>query len=361
MEEFLKQLNLQFIDGYRYRRRLSGGEMAAVAVYTRTPDATSLKDPAPNQIVVKFLIAPRWDRELETFRREAETLMMLRKHEFSQTIVKGLTTVRESKEYPVYYFFLEYVEGMTLRTMFEQDPPPWDYRKALDYLRKIATALLPATAAAEVHRDLHAGNIMIVPPGPVPPGGLFEADPGVRILDFGTSRNWLSGLREHWQEDRFRHCGAVSAWSPEFIEDPSQVDCKHDIWALGNLFLRMLTGEHAFQADNFKNYHHIVTTGQYNQDSIAELPQEVQRLIAGMFAVSPRARLSLGGVRKIADDILEHNLGKWLEERPALQELYFMVEGDIWTCPLCNATGNPGAGSRCRSCRRYVDEFKSPF
>lgn len=360
MEEFFKQLQLQDLDGYRYHGPLSNDQMAAVAVYRRTEGPTSIRGLAPDKVVAKFLIAPRWERDLEAFRREAETLMVLRKQGYAHTIVKALTTVRSSESYPVHYFFMEYVEGVTLRSLFEKDGLPWAPALALDHLRRITLALLPAAGSAEVHRDLHAGNIMVVEPTEVPAGGLIDRDPGIRILDFGTSRNWLSGYRDAWLEDRFRHCGAISSWSPELLEDPAKVESKHDVWALGNLFYMMLTGEHAFPAEDFKTYHQAVTTGNYGKESLGELPPEVLRLIGGMFEVDPRNRLSLAGILKIATDILENDLGAWLERRPVLQELYFIVEGNIWTCPLCKATGNPDH-SRCRSCGRYVEEFESPF
>lgn len=361
MEEFLKQLQLQVLDGYRYHSPLSTDQMAAVAIYTREPGLpTTIRGEPPTKVVVKFLIAPRWERDLEAFRREAETLMMLRKQGYAHTIVKALTTVRSSTPFPVHYFFMEYVQGKTLRSLFEKGNLPWDSTTALDYLRRIALALLPAAGSAEVHRDLHAGNIMEVEPTDVPQGGVIDRDPGIRILDFGTSRNWLSAHRDNWFEDRFRHCGAISSWSPELLEDPARVESKHDVWALGNLFYMMLTGEHAYHAENFKTYYELVSQGNFNRESLQEFPNEMKRLISGMFEIDQRRRLSLAGVHKIATDILENNLGDWLQRRPMLQEFYFIVEGNIWTCPLCKATGNPDH-SRCRACGRYVDEFESPF
>ena len=366
MEKFLKQLNLHELEGFRYLRTLSGGEMAAVALYESIePTAGVLGSNGaerPEKVVVKFLIAPRWQLDLEAFRREAETLLMMRKHTGGHTIVKALTSVRSSDVYPVHYFMMEYVEGESFLSKFEASPAPWDTNIALDYLRRIATALLPAAGFAEIHRDLHAGNIMIVTPTVLATESLvMERDPGIRILDFGTSRNWLSTPQSSWQEDRFRHCGAVSAWSPEFLADPADVDSKHDIWAIGTLFYRMITGEHAFPAENFKAYYDSATSGNYAKEALEDVPSEVVKLMAGMFKVPRRERLSLGGVYKIANDILEHDLGRWLEAHPVLQELYFMVEGNICKGSLCHAVGNPAPDGRCRSCKRVVEEFLLPF
>ena len=366
MENFLKQLNLHELEGFRFLRSLSGGEMAAVALYEAIEPSTTRVGQGgavrPEKVVVKFLIAPRWQLDLEAFRREAETLLMMRKHTGSHTIVKALTTVRSSAVYPVHYFIMEYVEGDTFLSKFEESPAPWEPKIALDYLRRIATALLPAAGFAEIHRDLHAGNIMIVKPTYISSENLLmERDPGIRILDFGTSRNWLSTPQSSWQEDRFRHCGAVSAWSPEFLADPADVDSKHDIWAIGTLFYRMITGEHAFPAEIFKDYYDSACSGNYAKQALEDVPPEVSKLIAGMFKVSRRERLSLAGVFKIANDILEHDLGRWLDAHPVLQDLYFMVEGNIWKCSLCNAIGNPAPDGRCRSCKRVIEDFQLPF
>ncbi len=363
MEAFLRKLDLLELDGYQFERCLFGGQMATVAVYNRVssiPAGKSERD-APARIAVKFLIAPRRDIELETFRREAETLLMLGKFGNSPTIVRALSNVRGLKDLPVYYFFMEYVEGVTLKDLFEKEPLPWTLEQALDHLRRIAMAMIPAAASAQVHRDLHPGNIMFAQPTAAAVHPLISEDPGVRILDFGVGRNWLTDQRENWQEDRFRHPGGISSWSPELLTDPSVVDCKHDIWALGNLFYRMLTGEHAFYSDHFRHYFDKVLAGSYDKEPLQPLPAHIKRLVKSMFETQPSRRISLGGVLKITSDILDRNLVTWLAAHPALSELYFLVEGNIWTCPLCAKTSNPTTDSRCRSCGRYVEEFLLPF
>lgn len=360
MEAFFRQLNLHALDGYRYERALSGGQAASIAIYARGDGPTPLTDP-PARVAVKFLISPRRERELEVFRREAETLLMLRRLGKSPTIVKALGNVVSVGDLPIHYFFMEYVEGETVTDVLLRDPPPWDAHKALDLLRRITTALIPAAANAQIHRDLHPGNIMISGPAARIAHTIIDEDPGVRILDFGVGRNWLADQRENWHEDRFRHPGAVSSWSPELLRDPSAVDSKHDVWALANLLYRLLTGEYAFYAESFSEYYERVLGGHFNEEALADQPAHIRRLLAAMFALEPRRRISLGGLLKICSDICDHDLEAWLERHPALAELYFVVEGNIWTCPLCAATSNPTNDSRCRSCGRYVEDFRLPF
>ncbi len=361
MDSFFRQLNLLELDGYRYERAVSGGQAASIAIYRRGDGPTPLPEPAPERVAVKVLISPRRERELETFRREAETLLMLRRLGNSPTIVKALGNVRSLAMLPVHYFFMEYVEGVTLKELFDGKPPPWDVGTALDLLRRITIALIPAAANAQVHRDLHPGNIMISGPAAALSHSLITEDPGIRILDFGVGRNWLADQRENWREDRFRHPGAVTSWSPELLRDPSAVDGKHDVWALANLFYRLITGEFAFYAEHFNEYYTRVMSGAYNTAPLADVPAHVRRLIAGMFELEPRRRISLGGLLKITSDICDHDLAAWLDRHPALSELYFVVEGNIWTCPLCSATSNPTDDSRCRACGRYVEDFRLPF
>lgn len=361
MESFFRHLNLLELDGYCFERFLIGGEAASLAIFKRGIGHVLLKEPVPERVAVKFLIAPRRERELETFRREAETLLRIHRYGQSPTIVKALCNVRSLDGLPVHYFFMDYVDGVSLKELFAKDPLPWEAGKALDLLKRITAALIPAAANAEVHRDLHPGNIMIAGPVTELTHLLIADDPGIRILDFGVGRNWVTDQRDDWQEDRFRHPGAVSSWSPELLSDPSVVDSKHDVWALGNLFYRMVTGEFAFYADHFKGYFDRVQSGAYDVELLEGQPFHVKRLIASMFELSPRKRISLGGLLKITTDICDSGLVAWLEHHPALAELYFLVEGNIWTCPLCSATNNPTNDGRCRACGRYAENFLPPF
>lgn len=361
MDALFKKLGLIELDGYEFERTVSGGQAAALAIYRRVDRPTTLQDPAPERVAVKFLLSPRKNGELETFRREAEILLMLRKYGRAPTVVKALTNVRSVDDLPIYYFFMEFVEGVTLNNLFETSPLPWSVDKAVDVLRRIATALVPVAANAQVHRDLHGGNIMLSGPVTGISHSLISEDPGIRILDFGVGRNWLLDQRENWQEDRFRHPGAVSSWSPELLLDPSAVDTKHDVWGLGNLFFRMITGEFAFFATNFSQYYDIVTSGAYHRELLVDFHSAIRTLVACMFEVSPHKRISIGGLLKITNDFVAHDLAGWLDTHPVLAELYFLVEGNIWRCSLCQSVGNPTMDSRCRACGRYVENFLLPF
>ncbi|MCX6119221.1 MAG: protein kinase [Proteobacteria bacterium] len=361
MDVLFRKLGLLELDGYCFDRAVKGGQAAALAIYRRNGAPSSLGENAPDFVAVKFLIAPRKSGELESFRREAEILLMLRKYGKSPTVVKALTNVCSLENIPVYYFFMEFVEGETVSDFIQKNPLPWDCDLAVDILRRIAMALIPVAASAQVHRDLHAGNIMISGKVEGFSHALIAEDPGIRILDFGVGRNWLLDQRDNWQEDRFRHPGAVSSWSPELLLDPSSVDTKHDVWGLGNLFFRLLTGEFAFLSSNFAQYFDLVTNGSYNREALRDTDPIVTKLVECMFEVAPHKRISIGGVLKITNDILEHNLRTWLQLHPVLSELYFLVEGNIWKCPLCSAIGNPNPESRCRSCGRYVETFQLPF
>src|SRR5262249_26769952 len=155
---------------------------ASLAIYTKGSGTTLLPSPSPDRVAVKFLISPRRERELEAFRREAETLLMLRRYGQSPTIVKALSNVRSLEALPIHYFFMEYVDGETLKDEFDRDPLPWEVGRAVDLIRRIAMALIPAAANAQVHRDLHPGNIMISGQTTALAHTMISEDPGIRIL-----------------------------------------------------------------------------------------------------------------------------------------------------------------------------------
>lgn len=347
MRKFLKKFNLLKIDDYKYDSPLKGGQMSCAAIY---------KNDLGKKRVVKFLISPRNKYELKLFKQEAKTLLRLSTSAFSEYMVKGISDIKQLENFEIYYFSMEYFEAYTLNKIINKKNAPLNEETAIEYLYRIAVALSPAHINGVIHRDLHAGNILFLKDFV---WKLKEDDPGIRIVDYGLAKDWWKDFFENsWSEDNFRQIGALSTWSPESINKPSEVDINHDIWGLGSLFFKMLTNEWAFYAENFGEYYRLVTSGSFNQNILNKndtITLFSKKLLKRMFETDPKKRINIGDIKKMCHDYLSGVFS--LLDNDNLM-FYLQNDGDVWVCPHCTEIVNP-FGSRCSNCGRHVEEFLS--
>ena len=126
------------------------------------------------------------------------------------------------------YIVFEYLEGSLLTDeIYRVGGLP--VRRAVRIAVQITSALHAAHNAGIVHRDLKSDNVFLTDKD--------DAIDHVKVLDFGISR-FLQ------LEDRQRSMvmGTPEFMAPEQITDPSMVDCRADIYALGVMIYRLLTG-----------------------------------------------------------------------------------------------------------------------
>jgi serine/threonine protein kinase len=127
----------------------------------------------------------------------------------------------------VFFFFMEYVDGLNLRRVMEGGK--FTPSEALAIVPQICEALQYAHNKGVVHRDIKPDNI------------LMDRDGTVKIADFGLAK--LVGL----EVARSTHepvMGTPKYMAPEQISHPDEVDHRADIYALGVMFYQMLTGEY---------------------------------------------------------------------------------------------------------------------
>ncbi|MBK8259690.1 MAG: protein kinase [Polyangiaceae bacterium] len=164
------------------------------------------------------------------FAREAMVLARLSHPGIVRYIASG-NGPEESQAYLV----MEWVEGMTLRERIASGPLGVD--DAVACAAAIARALAAAHAAGVVHRDLKPGNIMLV-------GGDPE---NVRLIDFGVARPIDV-------EDEVTGTGAVIGtagyMAPEQARDSSSIGAPADVYALGCVLFKCLTGATPFTGED---------------------------------------------------------------------------------------------------------------
>ncbi len=344
----LNALGLSILEGFHFKRFLTGGRAALTALY---------EDDRARRRVYKFLICPN-EKQLRHFEREAECIEHLSKNAYANYHAVLAVPLSSIADLDVHYFATEYIEGVPLGMEIVSNPPPWPEKRATEYLFRIAYAIAPTGAAWLVHRDLHSGNVLICPSLLRSQYDRRDYDPGVRIIDYGTATAWhLVALEEGNYTDNFRHPGGISTWSPESLRSPKSVNPQHDIWALGCMFYLLLSGSHAFQSNSFGEYYERVTAGNF--DSIGILARQilsplVLHILKRVFNPDPFQRIRIGALARLCDHFLTGGFSSLLDKHSHLLAEFYDCDGDLNGCPRCR-TITTWIGVMCKNCG-YRDE-----
>jgi serine/threonine-protein kinase len=203
---------------YTLERPLASGGMGSVWI-ARHRD---LK----HRVAVKFM-APALVASADArarFEREATVAAQLN----SQHVVHALDYGLED-DTP--YMVMELLHGESLWDRISREgqlPVPVAARLVI----QICRALRTAHEAGLVHRDLKPGNIFLA---------LKDDEEVVKILDFGIVK--ARGFGEAQAETKSDMLmGSVHYMSPEQIRSSRDVDPRSDLWSLGVILFRMLTG-----------------------------------------------------------------------------------------------------------------------
>ena len=149
----------------------------------------------------------------------------------------------------LFYFLMEFVDGVNLRQLLHGRRI--SSREALAIVPQICDALQFAHDQGIVHRDIKPENILLDRRGRVK-----VADFGLAKIVVGQASSLSSAAPESGNElDRRDACptteltdagkvmGTPNYMSPEQIQAPGEVDHRADIYALGEVYYQMLTGE----------------------------------------------------------------------------------------------------------------------
>ncbi len=171
------------------------------------------------------------DKEVvKRFRREAEAVSKLTHPNTVQTFDFGTAD-------GAMYLVMEYVRGEDLGTILRRDGPV-PFRRAAPIFIQICGALAEAHELGIVHRDLKPENILVT--------RTKEGHDHVKVLDFGLAK--LSEREEAAEvTGRGTIIGTPYYMSPEQIRGET-LDHRSDIYSLGAMMYRVLTGDHPFHA-----------------------------------------------------------------------------------------------------------------
>jgi serine/threonine-protein kinase len=214
---------------YRVERVLGSGGMGYV-VAARHLQLDQL-------VAMKFLRGGSAEPGTEArtrFLREAKAAVKLRNEHIAKVYDVG--TLEDGAPYIV----MEHLEGCDLAELAKQRHVlPVD--EVCEYVLQACEALAEAHALHIVHRDIKLANLFVTR-GPA--GG-----PLVKVLDFGISKTNPFGESEHDMTRTASMLGSPRFMSPEQMRDPRAVDGRTDIWALGVVIYRLISGRPPFEAD----------------------------------------------------------------------------------------------------------------
>ena len=211
------------IPGYKIKKELGRGGMGRV--YLARQLATK------RNVALKVMLAGRHadERQRRRFEREVEIAAGLQHPHIARIYASGLHEDR-------HWFAMEYVEGVPLDKYVEQGQ--LGLRDMLALFARICHAVSHAHQRGIIHRDLKPANILVD----------SQAQP--RILDFGLAKQ-MDRLMD--EADGLSLPGEV-AGTPAYMSpeqtygEPGRVETRSDVYSLGVILYRLLTGESPYGA-----------------------------------------------------------------------------------------------------------------
>jgi serine/threonine-protein kinase len=249
---------LQKAGAYTLERQLSEGGMATIYLARHA----LLKRPTAVKILKKTIGT---DEFAHRFEREVQLVSQLRHPNTVQIYDFGRTGEGQP------YYVMEFIDGATLTEIVEHSGavPPG---RVIHVLRQIAAALREAHSTGLVHRDVKPDNVMLCRRG---------EDDFVKLLDFGLVKDVL---REETRDvtKQIRILGTPRYMSPERIVNPSDVDARADLYALGAVGYYLLTGRNVFDGDDAQDVANQVLHAPAPRVSLVvpSVPEALDALIA---------------------------------------------------------------------------------
>jgi len=172
---------------------------------------------------------------------------------------------------------------------------------------RVVSAVGTAHAQGVVHRDLKPDNIFLV-----------ETPDGtdVKVVDFGIAK--IAGPNAGEQTAALTATNAMLGtpyyMSPEQAFGEKRIDHRTDIWSLGVVMYRCLTGELPTAADNLGQILKIIMTRSIPKLSqiAPQLPRELTEIVDSMLAYEPDQRpRDLREVKSVLEHIHRMDVGEF--------------------------------------------------
>ena len=145
------------------------------------------------------------------------------------------------------YMVMELLDGQDLGQLIKERPA-LPIEEAVGYILQACDALADAHSQGIVHRDLKPGNLFLA--------RRSKGSPILKVLDFGISKSTtLDGAQTVptlTAPDSV--LGTPYYMSPEQLRNTKSVDARTDIWSLGLILHKLITGFSAFESDSVSEH-----------------------------------------------------------------------------------------------------------
>jgi serine/threonine-protein kinase len=246
--------------GYRVERIIGIGGMGIVLA------ARHLQ--LDHLVAIKFLLPKLAENKdiVGRFTREARAAVRIQNEH-----VARVTDVGTLGGIGVPYIVMEYLDGTDLED-FSQKSGALSIEDSVDFVLQACEAIAEAHGLGIVHRDLKPGNLFLVRR---PDGSRI-----IKVLDFGISKVTSSpGANPVAATNTM--LGSPPYMSPEQLSRPTEVDARSDIWALGVILYRFLTGRIPFDASTIAQLCAAIMHGDppLLRDLRADVPLGLERVV----------------------------------------------------------------------------------
>ena len=256
------------LDNYVVQTPIGKGGMGTVYLAKDCRDGQS--------VAIKVLSPKRakeGERHLVRFQREMMLSQKL-KHD-------NVALTREVGEHNgVHYIVLEYIPGVTLHRLVTTEGVLAVPRAARLFV-EVCNALEYAHSQGLIHRDLKPSNIMVTP------------DDRAKVLDLGLALMIGEEIEDpEIVGGKGYVVGSVDFIAPEQTKDPTQVDGRADLYALGCTLYFALCGVGPFSAGTLKDKikaHRRLEAEPLNRRN-PKVPDGLSNLVARMMAKKPEQR-----------------------------------------------------------------------
>lgn len=285
----LADLTGQQIGRYRIERPIGSGGVATV--YQAYDQVQGLP------VALKVLLPSTDTKSYDRFRREALMAGALRHPHIVRILQVG-----NAGQGAIAYIAMELVEGQSLAALLGQRQHLQPH-ESCQVLASIARALDHAHRAGIVHRDVKPSNILLrsVSPSTTDSVQMEALDyPVVPLLsDFGIARF----MDAPELTNTGRTVGTPAYMAPEQCAGRRDVDGRADIYALGMVLYRCVTGRLPFTGTVTQILHaHVYEPLAIDADTLQRLPPVLVQILQRSLAKNPEERYASAG--EMADALM---------------------------------------------------------
>ena len=248
-------------------------------------DVYRARDRTSEELVALKVLRATGPEDLARLAREAQALSRLTHPGVVRYVAHG--TSQDSEPYVA----MEWIEGPTLSKHLRGGPMPLP--AAIKLGRELASALGHAHEHGVIHRDVKPGNVVL----------RESAVEDPVLLDFGVARTGLAmGLTQVGTV-----IGTPRYMAPEQARGGQAIDARADVFALGALVFKCITGRAPFDGDDaIAVLAHLLFDDAPDVCALAPgVPRAVGDVLAKMLAKEPSDRYVDGGAVARALDALD--------------------------------------------------------